>query len=158
MRAFVAAMFFTLVATGAVAQEMRTPQVCVAAIRCEIDVGFDTSDVESDLSGRHPKKSRSASHIQQSPTARATDLYDPPHPPAALLDTDSVVSNIVDISSGMAGTIVPEIILAAVERSNRRLGETRILEHQRAIHASVPAQAGGVKLQGVRRVYSFAAA
>jgi hypothetical protein len=52
----------------------------------------------------------------------------------------------------MAGTSAPKIVLAAVERSDRRLGETRILEYQRAIHASIPAQAGGIKVQGVRRV------
>src|SRR5205085_6314885 len=80
------------------------------------------------------------------------NLYDPPHPPAALLDTDSVVSKIVHVSSGMAGTSAPKIVLAAAERSDGRLGETRILECQRAIHASIPAQTGGIKIQGVRRV------
>jgi hypothetical protein len=58
----------------------------------------------------------------------------------------------------MAETFTPKIVLATVERTDGRLGETRVLEHQRAIRASVPAQPAGIKVQGVRRVYSFAAA
>ena len=64
--------------------------IYLAAVSGEVDVRFDISDLESCLSSRHAKKSRRASYIQKSSTARAANLYDPPHPPAALLDTDSV--------------------------------------------------------------------
>src|ERR1043165_9193842 len=114
--------------------------MCFAAMSGEVDVRFDTSDVESCLSSRHAKESRRASYIQKPSTVRAADLYNPPHPPTALLDTDSVISKIVHISGGMAETLTPKIVLATVERTDGRLGETRILEHQRAIRASVPAQ------------------
>ena len=130
----------------------------LAAVGGEIDVRFNTSDIESNLSSCEPKKPRSASYVQKPSATDAGDIDDPPHPPAALFDTDSVVSNIVHIGSGRTGTFTPKIVLAAVERSDRGVSEARVLEHQGAIRAPVPDQAGSIEIERMRSNDSCAVA